>query len=71
LKLAAPYLTSEREENRVDMDSDHRKLNIQPPGVIFAGLRIVKNFIQRLVRLVIPTEEELIEAGVYLGNSHS
>ena len=69
--MTAPYLTNKREENRIDMDSDLRKPNTHLPGVIFAGLRIVQNIFRRLFRLFIPTEQELIEAGVYPGHPHS
>jgi hypothetical protein len=32
--------------------------------------RIVQNIIRRLIRLVIPTGQELIEAGIYLDSPH-
>jgi len=58
------------EEYHMDIIHGHYKLNVHRPGVFFAGLRIAQNTIRWLIRMVISTEQELAEAGVYLGKRH-
>jgi hypothetical protein len=55
----------------MDIYSDHHEPYIPQPGVFFAGLRIAQNIIRWLIRMVIPTEQELAEAGVYLGKMYN
>jgi hypothetical protein len=54
----------------MDIYSDLHESNIHLPGVFSAGLRIAQNIIRWLIRMVIPTEQELAEAGVYLGKMY-
>ena len=50
--------------------SEHYEPNIHQPGFFFVGLRIAQKIIRWLIRMVIPTEQELAEAGVYLGKMY-
>lgn len=40
------------------------------PGSFFSRLRIVWDILSGLANLVIPTQQDLKEAGVYLGETH-
>ena len=64
-------LAPEAGANRMDIYNGHNEPNIHQPGVFFAGLRIAQSIIRWLIRTVIPTEQELAEAGVYLGKMHN
>jgi hypothetical protein len=48
------------------MDSDTYGSDGKHPRRFWAGLLIVKGLISRLVRLVSVTQQELMDAGVYL-----
>ncbi len=54
----------------MEIDQDNQGPDTHLPGAFSARLRIVVNIIQWLTRLVMPTEQDLIQAGVYLGESH-
>jgi hypothetical protein len=54
----------------MDRINDTNERNFHQPGVFFAGLRIAQNIMRRLIRMVMSTKQELVEAGVYLGKRY-
>jgi len=55
----------------MDIPSELHEPTIHQPGDISAGLRIAQNIFRWLIRMVIPTEQELAEAGIYLGKMYN
>ncbi len=53
----------------VNSSHEHRN-DASHPGSFIARLRIVWDILNRLASLVIPTQQDLKEAGVYLGETH-